>query len=201
MISPEEFQRQKNQILDGIDLSRKGCIDDPIQELVELINTEDDFVTTSSCSGRVILFCEDIVNGKRKKGCKWLYTTHENVKDDDLLRSIQPNEGNNVLKFEPMILHVQCRTLEKAKLMHTCALESGFRNSGITLGKHGKIILAIRSCMGLEVPLTEDGNTLVSNEYLKYLTKKANEKMEENKTRTERFFSNLKSSVEKKEQE
>jgi tRNA wybutosine-synthesizing protein 3 len=46
---------------------------------------------------------------------------------------------------------------------HTCALESGFRNSGITLGKHGKIILAVRSCIGLEVPLTEDGIMLVSN--------------------------------------
>jgi tRNA(Phe) wybutosine-synthesizing methylase Tyw3 len=47
---------------------------------------------------------------------------------------------------------------------HTCALESGFRNSGITIGKHGKIILAVRSCIGLEVPLTEDGIMLVSNE-------------------------------------
>jgi len=47
---------------------------------------------------------------------------------------------------------------------HTCALESGFRNSGITLGKHGKIILAVRSCIGLEVPLTDDGIMLVSKE-------------------------------------
>jgi tRNA(Phe) wybutosine-synthesizing methylase Tyw3 len=47
---------------------------------------------------------------------------------------------------------------------HTCALESGFRNSGITLGKHGKIILAVRSCIGLEVPVTEDGILLVSEQ-------------------------------------
>jgi tRNA wybutosine-synthesizing protein 3 len=47
---------------------------------------------------------------------------------------------------------------------HTCALESGFRNSGITLGKHGKVILAVRSCVGLEVPLTDDGIMLVSEE-------------------------------------
>lgn len=47
---------------------------------------------------------------------------------------------------------------------HTCALESGFRNSGITFGKHGKVILAIRSCIGLEVPLTDDGIVLVSKE-------------------------------------
>lgn len=197
-LSPEEFRHRKNQILDGIDLSRKGCIDDPIRELVEFINQDEDFVTTSSCSGRVMLFCEDKINGKHKKCCKWLHTTHEIVNEDDLLRSIDPKEGNNILKYEPMILHVQCRTLEKAKLMHTCALDSGFRNSGITLGKNGKIILAVRSSMGLEVPLTEDGNVLVSDEYVKYLSKKANEKMEQNKVRTKRFFCNLKSSVESK---
>jgi tRNA wybutosine-synthesizing protein 3 len=57
-MTPEEFMNQKSQILDGIDLSRKGCIDDPIKGLVQFINEESDFVTTSSCSGRVVLFCE-----------------------------------------------------------------------------------------------------------------------------------------------
>lgn len=190
-MTPEEFVHQKSQILDGIDFSRKGCIDDPIKDLVQLINEDSEFVTTSSCSGRVILFCEDLTNGNHKKGCKWLFTSHENIKEDDLLNSIDPKEGNNVLKYEPLILHVQCCTLESAKLMHTCALESGFRNSGITLGKRGKIILAVRSCIGLEVPLTQDGITLVSKQYLKFLTRKANEKFEENKLRTQRFFCNL----------
>lgn len=190
-MTPEEFMNQKSQILDGVDLSRKGCIDDPIKGLVQFINEESDFVTTSSCSGRVVLFCEDVTNGNHKKGCKWLFTSHENIKDDDLWNSIDPKEGNNILKYEPLILHVQCSTLESAKLMHTCALESGFRNSGITLGKRGKVILAVRSCVGLEVPLTEDGIVLVSKEYLEFLTKKANEKIEENKLRTERFFCNL----------
>lgn len=186
-----EFVRQKSQILDGIDLSRKGCIDEPIKDLLQLINADSEFVTTSSCSGRVILFCEDLTNGNHKKSCKWLFTSHENIKESDLLNSIDPKEGNNVLKYEPLILHVQCHTLDSAKLMHTCALESGFRNSGITMGKRGKIILAVRSCIGLEVPLTEDGNLLVAEQYLKFLTRKANEKIEENKFRTQRFFCNL----------
>jgi len=34
------------------------------------------------------------------------------------------------------------------------SIESGFRNSGLTLGKAGKIVLAVRSTHGLEVPLT-----------------------------------------------
>jgi tRNA wybutosine-synthesizing protein 3 len=57
-MTPEEFVHHKSQILDGIDLSRKGCIDDPVKGLVHLINEGSEFVTTSSCSGRVIVFCE-----------------------------------------------------------------------------------------------------------------------------------------------
>jgi tRNA(Phe) wybutosine-synthesizing methylase Tyw3 len=32
------------------------------------------------------------------------------------------------------------------------------------MGKQGKIIVAVRSCIGLEVPLTEDGILLVSEQ-------------------------------------
>lgn len=63
-MTPEEFMHQKSQILDGIDLSRKGCIDDPIKGLVQFINEGIEFVTTSSCSGRVIIFCEVCILSK-----------------------------------------------------------------------------------------------------------------------------------------
>jgi tRNA wybutosine-synthesizing protein 3 len=66
-MTPEEFIHQKSQILDGIDLSRKGCIDDPIKDIVQLINDDSEFITTSSCSGRVILFCEVCVFNKKYK--------------------------------------------------------------------------------------------------------------------------------------
>jgi tRNA wybutosine-synthesizing protein 3 len=58
-----------------------------------------------------------VTKGYHKKGCKWLFTSHENIKEEDLLNNIDPKEGNNILKYEPLILHVQCRTLESAKLM------------------------------------------------------------------------------------
>lgn len=60
-----EFVHQKSRILDGIDLSRKGCIDEPIKDLIQLINADSEFVTTSSCSGRVILFCEVCVCNRK----------------------------------------------------------------------------------------------------------------------------------------
>uniref|UniRef100_A0A3P8SLC7 tRNA wybutosine-synthesizing protein 3 homolog n=1 Tax=Amphiprion percula TaxID=161767 RepID=A0A3P8SLC7_AMPPE len=59
------------------------------------------------------------------------------------------------------------------------AVNSGFRNSGITVGKTGKTI-AVRSTHGLEVPLSHQGKLLVEREYVDFLTQIANQKMEEN---------------------
>ena len=56
------FQQMKQAILDKlnasiyIDKSPKGFLDAPIVDLVNLINSHKDYVTTSSCSGRIVLF-------------------------------------------------------------------------------------------------------------------------------------------------
>jgi len=52
------FQPRKEQILRHVDLSRKGSIDEYIVSLVECINSKHNYVTTSSCSGRIIIYCE-----------------------------------------------------------------------------------------------------------------------------------------------
>ena len=54
----ENFQKQKDSSLSGIDNSRKGNIDAPISDLVTYINCSEDFFTTSSCSGRVSVISE-----------------------------------------------------------------------------------------------------------------------------------------------
>ena len=48
---------------------------------------------------------------------------------------------------------------DAAKRLLTISTDTGFRNSGFTFGKAGKVVLAVRSTHGLEVPLTdENGN-------------------------------------------
>jgi tRNA wybutosine-synthesizing protein 3 len=50
-----------------IDRSKKGDIDAPIRELIRFINDSTRYVTTSSCSGRVAVFCE-VPDAKKKTG-------------------------------------------------------------------------------------------------------------------------------------
>lgn len=53
------FSAQKQAAFAGQDLSRKGSVDEAIKELVEFINSLDQYFTTSSCSGRVLVIADD----------------------------------------------------------------------------------------------------------------------------------------------
>lgn len=57
------FKLKKKSIVDdSIDLSRKGNIDESIRELISFINSLDEYVTTSSCSGRIIVLSKVSMN-------------------------------------------------------------------------------------------------------------------------------------------
>ncbi|XP_004634062.1 tRNA wybutosine-synthesizing protein 3 homolog isoform X2 [Octodon degus] len=154
-----EFRRWKAQRLSKADLSRKGSVDEDVVDLVRLLNAREQFFTTSSCAGRILLL-DGGINGfeVQKQNCCWLLVTHKPCVKEDV---------------------------------HAVAVDSGFRNSGITVGKKGKTILAVRSTHGLEVPLSHKGKLMVTEEYIDFLLNTANQKLEENKKRIERFYSCL----------
>nr|BAG57557.1 unnamed protein product [Homo sapiens] len=109
-----EFRKWKAQCLSKADLSRKGSVDEDVVELVQFLNMRDQFFTTSSCAGRILL-------------------------------------------------------LDRA----------------------------VRSTHGLEVPLSHKGKLMVTEEYIDFLLNVANQKMEENKKRIERFYNCLQHALER----
>ncbi|XP_075038016.1 tRNA wybutosine-synthesizing protein 3 homolog [Mixophyes fleayi] len=193
------FSHWKLQSSRRTDLSKKGSVDKDIEDTVRDINLQDCYFTTSSCSGRIILIDENLdLSIVQKQNCLWLFVTHEFCGSDDVFAALQKASGDAVMKFEPFVLHVQCRTLEDAQLLHNVAINSGFRNSGITVGKKGKIIMAVRSTHCLEVPLSHKGQCMVSNQYMDFLVQIANQKMEENKKRIARFYCCLQTALQKR---
>ena len=50
------FSKQKEQCLGAADLSRKGSVDTAIVDLVNLVNQQSHYFTTSSCSGRICIY-------------------------------------------------------------------------------------------------------------------------------------------------
>ncbi|XP_069594392.1 tRNA wybutosine-synthesizing protein 3 homolog [Ranitomeya imitator] len=183
------FTHWKQQASRKADLSKKGSVDADIEEMVRDLNLQNCYFTTSSCSGRILLRDENPdVSSVQKQNCSWLFVTHDFCMREDVISGLQKATGDAVLKFEPFVLHVQCRELQDAQLLHGVAIDSGFRNSGITVGKKGKIIMAVRSTHCLEVPLSHKAKCLVSEEYIDLLVQTANQKLEENKKRIVRFY-------------
>ena len=63
------FDRQKADKLSKVDLSRKGSVDAPIFDFLNNLNSHQDYVSLSSCSGRIIIF----ISGENvKKVCSTL---------------------------------------------------------------------------------------------------------------------------------
>lgn len=112
------FDSRKRQVLEHADLSRKGSIDDYIRPLVGCINSNHNYITTSSCSGRILIYCE---GEQKKKGCHWLLISHNLITLDEVIASISTElpTGDVYFKFEPFVLHVLCATLEAASDMVT----------------------------------------------------------------------------------
>ncbi|KAM6199708.1 tRNA wybutosine-synthesizing protein 3 homolog [Sarcoramphus papa] len=189
------FRQWKAQRLARADGSRKGALDERAAAVVELLNGRARFCTTSSCSGRLVLAqgsAADVNSWEiQKKNCTWLMVTHETCIRDDVMTALEKATGDVVLKFEPFVLHVLCQELQDAQLLHSVAIDSGFKNSGITVGRGGKIMMAVRSTHCLEVPLSHKGKLMVSEEYIEFLIHVANRKMEENTRRIDRFYKQL----------
>lgn len=153
-------------------------------------------VTTSSCSGRVSVFglkSSDCAEGSHKGTGTWLLAAHSVVEPQSTVQLLRQAEQDQFqfleVKCEPFILHVQCRAIESAKAMLQVALQAGFRESGIVLGR--KIMVHVRTIANsFSVPFpTVDGTACVPNDeiYLLNLIKSANNGFERNATKTERF--------------
>ena len=186
------FGIAKRNTLGKLDKSPKGSLDVPIADLVHEINRHPDLVTTSSCSGRIVLF-EAAASGR---GGRWLLVQHATVSIDEVTAALDSPGRNGSdcsaaagctsFKVEPAILHVMCRDISVAKWLLQVALRAGFRESGLVLSESTKVMLAIRTTSNcLEMPVATsvpDGarKPLLSASYLEFVVSHANQKFEAN---------------------
>jgi len=56
--------------------------------------------------------------------------------------------------YQPPVLHLLARSVAVARLLLAAAIGARFRNSGLTVGQRGRVVLAIRfTTGGLDVPI------------------------------------------------
>jgi tRNA wybutosine-synthesizing protein 3 len=179
------FDLDKKNALTKLDKSKKGEIDQPIKNLLDLINKKYNFYTSSSCSGRIILF--EVSEAGKKDQLNWIFVSHKKTGFKELKNHIKLSDQQLWLRQESFILHVCCRTIEDAKiLLHLCE-KAGLKRAGIhTLEK--KIMVEIINTPYLNVLIGEKNKIFVNDEFLKIWLREANKNMSKNYLKIKQIF-------------
>lgn len=172
------------------DKSRATTADPHIRSLLDTINSCNDYYTTSSCSGRIMVLEESDTH--IKKDVIWHYTSHDTIEPGSIIQAAKKGRKNIVwFKYEPLILHVACRDADAAQKLLVICGKSGLKHSGaITLGK--RFILEIIGNERIDTPIAQGHTLLVTDEYLTALVHIANKKLSENLKRLEKIEKEVK---------
>lgn len=180
------FEKHKKDFLTKKDKSKKGVIDKDIKKLVSLINSKNNYYTTSSCSGRAVLIKK---KSDKKQDARWLIVKHDKISFNEIKKIKIPKE-QIWFRQEPLIMHVCCKTLEDAKKLLNITRKIFKRAGIISIGK--KIIIEIIGT-GFIDTIIADGKLIVPNDYLKVLVKEANKKLKKSKRDIKKFYNLVKS--------
>lgn len=174
------FNQRKKTVLEKQDKSSIGSWDKKIKKLCELINKKQEYYTTSSCSGRIVL----MIDQEKKAQGLFLSVWHDRIsfmklkQEIDKLIKKESKKLNVKFKQEPVIFHVACKTIEDAKSFLVKAREIGFKRGGIISITRECVVIELLSTEKLEFPLIQNGKILVNDDFLKIVLKKANKNLE-----------------------
>jgi len=172
----DSFLKRKQDVLSKQDKSHKNFWDERISKLCNKINSFENYYTTSSCSGRVIL----MIDQDKKEGDLFVFVSHEKIFFEELKENLNLALKNNKkikFKLEPCILHVACKTLEDAGELYNRAKIAGWKKSGIVGMKNG-FTLELNSTERLEFPVINRKKILTDDEFLKIIADESNKKLE-----------------------
>ena len=208
------FNENKQRYLDELnkniennlkDKSKKGFVDTNILQLINLINSKENYYTTSSCAGRIAI----ISIKKKKHESEWLFVSHDIVEENknnnnfnynEILNQINKNniENNNEeretwLLCEPCIIHICCRTLEDAQLLYQLGKDIGFKHGGIQSTKNNKFLVELIGADKINVPLKTNKSTeTITKNHLQFLIKESDKKLQKNQERINKLLESIK---------
>jgi len=189
------FQKEKNDFLSKKDKSRKGSIDNRIKKLVNKINSLEDFYTTSSCSGRVLIL--SIPKSNKKNDVQYLFHSHKKINNNEfkkilkIIKSKKLTKDDIRFKVQPVIIHIACNNINNANKLLSVARDIGFRRSGIiSIGKY-KIIMELISTEKIETIISKNGKSLIDENYMKVLIKEGNQKLEKTWKKIDKLYNKI----------
>ncbi|MCK5043402.1 hypothetical protein KAR52_00145 [Candidatus Pacearchaeota archaeon] len=164
----------------------KQSWDKKISDLCMKINSLDNYYTTSSCSGRIVL----MVNQDKKESDLFFNVYHDLISFNQIKKDLEviskKNKKSVKFKLEPCALHVACRTLEDAQNFYNNVKLAGWKKFGLISFKH-RFIVELNSTERLEFPIINSGKILVDDEFLKIIVDESNKKLKKSWMKIEKL--------------
>lgn len=168
------FNDGKKKALEKLNIAKKqNLVDKKIIPIIDKINKNNDFFTSSCCSGRIVLL--ELPELGDKKNAVFLGKWHKKIKKTDILEAIEKtsNKDQMWLLAQPPIIHVFSKNIESANLLIKTGIASGFKHSSFKLTQ-GNIIVEICSTERLDFPIGKKGVLLCSSNHLDFLIEISN---------------------------
>ncbi len=186
----ERMKKLENKICEGE-------VDEEILPIIEKINANPDYFTTSSCAGRIALI--ELSEIGDKEGAEFLGKWHREVTVDEVKTAYSKakNDTTVFLLAQSPIIHVRCKNLESAVALRNTAVESGMKYSTIkslTFNSNSqpqKIVVEILSSENIHVPVAKDKTMYPNEDYLIFLVENANSVLKRSRQKLRKFQQNL----------
>lgn len=172
----KNFEIEKQNALTKKDKSNEQKWDERIKKLCELINKQKNYFTTSSCSGRISL-----IRGVEKKVPDiFIFKSHDLTDVKEIIEKVNENKSEEIIYFrqEPCAMHVACKGLDDAIELLNIGKMAGWKRSGIFSVNKEKFVCELVSTEWIVAPIFKNGSLVVSEDYLDFLIKEANKKLE-----------------------
>jgi tRNA wybutosine-synthesizing protein 3 len=190
-----EFIQGKKSALSKLKKAQKEKkVDLGILSILNLINKSEDYYTSSSCFGRIVLL--EIPRIGDKKQAKFLGKWHSTVSTDEMISAAKKaKKGHIWLLSQSSIIHIIAKTGDAADWILKTAIKCGFKNSGIkSFGK--KFVVEVCSTERLDVPVGKDGDIFCNKNHLDLLVEISNEIIKKSTNKLHKFEETLKKHLE-----
>ena len=159
---------------------QEGKVDEEAIPILQLINNQPKYLTTSSCSGRIQLIALQEVGGKKDSRvvAKW----HAPPQTEDFISNLTAWKDTGILYLmvQSPIFHVEAEDIKSAVWLRNLSQAQGFKYSTIrsvkldrATGEPVKITVEILSSENLHTPLGENSEIKADPDYIEFLLGRA----------------------------
>ena len=179
------LENKKNALFKLKKAKEENKVDSGIISILNIINNCNNYYSSSSCFGRIVLLEIPVIGDK--KNARFLGKWHKQIDQDDILSSSKDAKlGQIWILAQSPIIHIACKTIKVADKMLKMAVACGFKHSGLkSIDKN--IVVEVTSTERLDAPVGMDGKLLCNDEYLGLLVSIANEVMDRSSLKLEKF--------------